>query len=351
MKDSKNDKTKVINVKDKASDKTSMFFEVGDKEKKIDSGFYKDSTSFEKTIHETDFDLKKLFPDRTKSGHVKINRNFLKDAEPFSLERLKQDTKNISKGIFTGFNNIDILGSITSYEPMVFYGLPRKEIVLILLNILVNMVENYPKCHFLYYTYSEFRVDMEFKLINILSEKAFEKKHNMNGNLKQWIEEIGSIELEPLIEEVKNNKKYSGLKKYISFADRIHIIDSNYNFDDLRDSIKSFSKVFDLGAVIIDNAEEININNNSYNTELPRIKYISNMIRRLSLELNYPFFYGYSSIDGIKKESLSNINFINYSTRVMKVRKEYPNLSLIDNNSGKEFILNIDYDLLRMSET
>ena len=165
MEDSKNGKTKIIPVEDHKPDKTSVIkqtnsektiemFEIESKEKKIDSGFYKDPISFEKTIQETDFDLKKLFPDRTKSGHLKINRNFLNDAEPFSLERLNQETKSISEGIFTGFNSIDLAGSVSSYKPLLFYGLPRKEISIILLNILIKMATNYPEKHFLYYTYT-----------------------------------------------------------------------------------------------------------------------------------------------------------------------------------------------------
>ncbi len=330
------------------SEKTSELFDLGDNEKKIDSGFYKDPISFEKTIYETDFDLDKLFPGRTKSGHVKINRNFLTDAEPFSLERLNQETKNISEGIFTGFNTIDLIGAVTSYKPLAFYGLPRKEIALIMLNLLVNMTLNYKNKHFLYFTYSEYRIDMEFKIINVLSERTFENKHHMNNNLEQWIKEIGSTELEPLIEKVKNQENYSGLRNFLTLSDRIHIIDANYGFEDLIDSIRSFSKVFDIGAVIIDNGEEIGKISKIYNDESPKIKFVTDAIRKISLELDFPFFYGYTSIDAIKKDISANLNFINFSTRVIKVRKEYPKVFLVDNDSGKELVLNIDYDLYKV---
>ncbi len=358
MKKRKNDKTNIITVIDDKSDKTVLLNDVLDKtedneiidnEKQIDSGFYKDPISFEKTIHETDFDLQKLFPGRTRSGHIKINRNFLKDAEPFSLERLNQEAKNISEGVFTGLNSLDLLGAITSYRPLLFYGLAKKEIIMILLNILINMTKNYKNKHFLYYSYGEFRIDMEFKLINVLSETAFKNKHNLNTNLKEWINEISSVGLENLIDMVKNKKEYSGLRNFLSIADRIHIIDGNYNFADLRDSIHSFSKVFDIGAVIIDNGEEINIG--QQNSEgFPKIKYISDIIRKISLELNLPFFYGYGAINEIKRDVSSNVNFINYSTRVIKVIKEYPKIFLIDNDSDKESTLEVNYDLFKVKE-
>jgi len=351
----KDDKITVLNSEEgKASfirnynkDKTTVLSE--NDEGKIDSKFYKDPISFEKTIHETDFDLKKLFPDRTKTGHVKINRNFLKDAEPFTLERLSQETKDISEGVFTGFNCLDIFGSIKSYKPLVFYGLPRKEISILLLNILVNLTNNYSNKHFLYYTYSESRIDMEYKLINVLSESAFKNKKNLNNNLEQWIYEIGTNDLKNLIEKVKNDSNYSGLRNFIKISDRIHIIDGNYSFNDLHDSIKSFSKVFDIGAVIIDNGEEI-IYKNDPNSVTSKVKYISDTIRKIALELNFPFFYGYIATDEIRKDGVVNINFINYSTRVIKIRKEYPKISLIDNDSGKETTLKIDYDMFKIYE-
>jgi len=358
MKNRKNDKTNIISVIDEKSDKTVMLNneldniknnEVIDNEKEIDSGFYKDPISFEKTIHETDFDLQKLFPGRTKSGHIKINRNFLKDAEPFSLERLNQEAKNISEGVFTGFNSLDLLGEITSYRPMLFYGLAKKEIVLILLNVLINMTKNYKNKHFLYYSYGEFRIDMEFKLINVLSETVFENKHNLNTNLKQWINEISSASIEDLIDSVKKRKEYSGLRDFLSISKRIHIIDGNYNFADLRDSMHSFSKVFDIGAVIIDNGEEINLEQHN-NEGFPKIKYISDIIRKLSLELNLPFFYGYGAVNEIKSDVSSNVNYINYSTRVIKVIKEYPKIFLIDNDSDNESTLEVNYDLFKVKE-
>ena len=88
----------------------------------------------------------------------------------------------------------------------------------------------------------------------------------------------------------------------------------------------------------------------NYNDESPKIKFVTDAIRKISLELDFPFFYGYSSIDAIKKDFSANIDFMNFSTRVIKVRKEYPKVFLTDNDSGKELVLNIDYDLFKVVE-
>ena len=101
--------------------------------------------------------LKNLFPDKTKEEKLKINRNFLRVVEPFKLYRLVDEIKNFPENLKTGFTCLDHSIRIPQSAITLVASHSRIDKNLFLLNLIWNMVNQYPYKHFLYFTYEDIR--------------------------------------------------------------------------------------------------------------------------------------------------------------------------------------------------
>lgn len=198
-----------------------------------------------------------LFPGKSEAEKLRINRNFLRDAEPFRLERLLQDVGNTAEGLLTGFDSLDQSITIPGTGVTVIASPPKHGKSIFMMNLLLNMTRKYEDKHFLFYTYEEPRRNIEIKLINMSGDRPFPGLGDKISNLGWWRHELRTLDIDTLIKKSENDRSYRGLKGMLEIARRIHVVDSNYHTVDLVDSIKSFNDAFDLGAVFIDYFQKI----------------------------------------------------------------------------------------------
>jgi replicative DNA helicase len=238
--------------------------------------------------------ISRPFSDRTNEERMKINRNFLRDAEPFSVERLVEDLKSAPDGLATGFNTLDQRLSIPQHKLTFIAGRPGHGKTLFMLNIFLNMCRIYPDKHFLYYTYGEPKNDIEIKLINISGEKPFnttpsvENGTAVTANFNRWKQEFQSHEVSVLLEKAETNPEYSGLKQFLDISPRVHVIDSSYNISDLLDSIRAFNNTLPVGAVFIDHLQAIRPNTSQ--RTLTRAQLVQEISDQLVLMANHTTF-------------------------------------------------------------
>jgi replicative DNA helicase len=268
--------------------------------------------------------LKTLFPGKTKEEYARINRNFLKDAEPFKLNRLIGDLRRSPEGLLTGFDELDASILIPQNAITLITGLPKQGKSLFMMNMLVNMALRYKNKHFLFYSYEEPRWDIETKMINILGERPFEIKigesladkdiqNKIKTNLDYWkwkLKTMSEVDLLKLSLEVPS---YVGLNNFLDISSRIHIIDSNYDITELIESIKLFNGPFLVGAVFIDYFQKIRPAEEQENK--PGREYfleISDLLRRFTNQMSFPLVMGVQHSHWImkKKDKNYSIDFL-----------------------------------------
>ncbi|MCP5048560.1 MAG: hypothetical protein GY940_15430 [bacterium] len=237
--------------------------------------------------------IKSPFPNRTNDEQVKINRNFLRDAEPFKIERLMEELKSTPKELLTGFRNLDNHIRIPLHKVVLVTARPRHGKTAFMLNMMLNMSYIYPQKHFLYYSYGEPRRDIEIKLINMSGEKPFDPIEGISSNFERWKHEFKQLDTEALKKKSETEIEYTGLKKFLSVSHRLHVIDANYNINDLVDSIDAFTRTLTVGAVYIDYLQAIRPEKEQ--NALPRVQQlqgISDKLRELGNDTPFPVIVG-----------------------------------------------------------
>ena len=239
--------------------------------------------------------ISKPFSHKTEEERLKINRHFLRDAEPLTLERLKEDIDNASEELSPGFPSLDHSISLPNRRFTLIASRPQHGKTVFMLNMLLNMCRKYPQRHFLYYSYGEPRQDIEIKLINISGEIPFShlEKQGITGNFKRWQYELINGDIHTLKHKAENDPEYKGLKNFLEISSRIHVIDANYNIIDLIDSIRAFNNTLSVGAVFIDYLQAVRPD--KVQLTLPRhqqVQGIANQLVDMVNETRFPLILG-----------------------------------------------------------
>ncbi len=243
------------------------------------------------------------FAHKTDEERLKINRNFLRDAEPLTLERLKEDIDNASEEFSTGFPSLDNHISIPNQKFTLIASRPQHGKTVFMLNMLLNMCRKYPQRHFLYYSYGEPRQEIEIKLINMSGEIPFSplEKQGITTNFKRWQYELRNGDIHTLKQKAENDPEYKGLKNFLEISSRVHVIDANYKIIDLIDSIQAFNTTLSVGAVFIDYLQAIRPD--KVQLTLPRhqqVHGIANQLIDMGNETRFPLILGVQLARGEK---------------------------------------------------
>lgn len=248
--------------------------------------------------------LRTMFPGRTDAEYVRINRNFLKDAEPFSLSRLMNDMKKAPENLLTGFRAFDDSFCLPGGAITLVAGGPKQGKSIFMMNLMLNLARRYRGKHFIYYTYEEKKKDIEMKLINMLGEKPFEivpasQSHqgpepaDMKTNLDFWKHTLGTLQEAELLKFAVADEAYSGLKNFLDMADRFHIVDQNYSVSRLIESIKLFNGPFRIGGVFVDFIQKVQPGQGLENLSMEdRMLNVSSSLKQFALQMNFPLMIG-----------------------------------------------------------
>jgi len=293
---------------DTTGDKTLSIFNKDDIRKKLDDELV-EVPEIEADDMQTEY-LSRLisrpFAHRTEEERLKINRNFLRDAAPLTLERLKDDVISAPEELLTGFSSLDRWISIPNRKFTFIAGRSQHGKTMFMLNLLLNMCRKYPDKHFIYYTYGEPIQDIELKLINMSGDKPFSpiESEGTSNNFKRWKYELQNTDIDTLNRMAETKSEYNGLKRFLEVSSRIHIIDGNYQIVDLIDSIKAFNSTLTIGGVFIDYLQAIRPD--KINLTLSRRQQLQDISDRLIEQCNdslHPFLMG---VQLIKSETTTS---------------------------------------------
>ena len=293
--------------------------------------------------------IKSPFPNRTEEEQLRINRNFLRDAEPFKVERLMEDLKNAPEEMMTGFSSLDQWIRIPQCKITLIASRPGHGKTSFMLNMLLNMCHSYQKDHFLFYTYGEPRQDIEIKLINMCGHKPFEPMEGINTNFERWQYELRNNDINTLKNKAEKDIQYNGLKNFLEISRRIHVMDSNYNIVDLIDSMQAFKRTLSVRAVFIDYIQAIGPNRSKDAAQLSRqdqLQDISEQLKDLCSEGSFPLILGAQfdlsdvntpEYDGLAVERLKDIGDPERMANLIIGLQNYSQSTFIGSNINPHF--------------
>jgi replicative DNA helicase len=289
------DASKTINRVATSADKTMLMFGAADIKKKISDEITDIPEAFTDELEQEYLSslIKSPFPNRTEADQLKINRNFLRDAEPFHIDRLMGELQNTPKELQTGFDSLDKWIRIPQHKIILIASRPGHGKTAFMLNMMLNMSRLYNDKHFLYFSYGEPRRDIELKLINMSGDMPFTDMAGLNSNFERWKFEFKHQDANSLKKKAEEEKEYRGLNKFLEVSTRIHVIDSNYNIADLIDSIEAFQRTLTVGGVFIDYLQAIRPAKDQL--PLPRrqqLQDITDQLRELGNETSFPIIVG-----------------------------------------------------------
>lgn len=306
--------------------------------------------------------VSKPFSHKTEEERLKINRNFLRDAEPLTLERLKEDIDHASEELSTGFPSLDHSVSIPNQKFTLIASRPQHGKTVFMLNMLLNMCQNYPRRHFLYYSYGEPKQDIEIKLINMSGEIPFSPlgTEAITTNFKRWQYELRNRDIHTLKDKAENDPEYQGLKNFLEISPRVHVIDANYNIIDLLDSIRAFNNTLSVGAVFIDYLQAIRPDKDQLT--LPRHQQVqgnANQLIDLGNETQFPLILGAQltrgeknipEYDGLTLDDLQDVKDAEQMANLIIGLQNYSVSTFIGSNINDQFKSRFYQDAFKRAE-
>jgi replicative DNA helicase len=213
------------------------------------------------------------------SFRTKVSRSVI---EPYSLKSLQEDITQTGEGIKTGYQSLDQLvviprGAITIVAA-------RSSIVrtAFLLNLFINMIRLYPERAFFFFSYEKSKKQIGLMLLNILSGVVLDERNNLI-RLENYLEvkDMGNQEIE------KGKAEFEGLTE----SRRLWIMDEPYFLDDLTDTLSYLKERYNVGAVIIDNIQKVQLMGN-HQTRQIGLQQITGRILETAKTLSLPVILG-----------------------------------------------------------
>lgn len=203
--------------------------------------------------------------------------------QPYTLSDLQQDLSSTKEGLKTGFKELDELVRIPNEAITLVGGRPSHGKTTFMLNLFINLINQYPDHHFYFFSFEETRQQIAVKIINILSAPfIFEEAKNLiqlEGYLRAGVDSL------PKVEEGK--QKYQELVE----SGRLRIIGESYNVQDLSSIIASLKSKVPLGGVFIDYIQKIK-NKIRFSTRQMELQNTSEIILETAKSCSIPIILG-----------------------------------------------------------
>lgn len=181
----------------------------------------------------------------------------LKDArgitapEPYTVDDFLTDINKSESGLETGFSQLDRYVNISRGALTFVAGRPGHGKTTLKLNLLLNMIENYPDQNFYFFSYEEARDRLSLKLIMNLAGEELNSTTNFNAYLNYFKEKRGH----------DNNQRIEGamsqLYEYME-SGRLYLVAEAMKADKLSSTITHLvNKDDNVGAVFIDYIQKV----------------------------------------------------------------------------------------------
>jgi len=218
---------------------------------------------------------------------------------PYTLEDLQKELSQTKEGLKTGYKELDEIVRIPNEATTLIGGRPSHGKTTFMLNLLLNLIKQYPNLHFYFFSYEETRQQIAVKIINILSEWIFNECQNLiqlEGYLRGGHTSFGMVE--------------KGKKLYQEFVEsgRLRIIGDPFYIQQLPTIISSLKSKFPIGAVFIDYIQKIK-NKQKFGTRQLELANTSNIILETAKACSVPMILGAQL--GRDKESKNKVKLDN----------------------------------------
>lgn len=202
--------------------------------------------------------------------------------QPYTLIDLQQDLANTKEGLRTGFKELDEMVRIPNSAITLVGGRPSHGKTTFMLNLFLNLINQYPDLNFYFFSYEETRQQIAIKIINILSGHVFDEAKNIL-QLEGYIKSDASN-----IERVENGKK-----QYQEFIEsgRLRIVGEPYHVHELLSHIAYLKANEPVGAVFIDYIQKIK-NRDRFGTRQLELQKTSEVILETAKSCSIPIILG-----------------------------------------------------------
>jgi DNA primase len=172
---------------------------------------------------------------------------------PYRLEDGLRDLAKSLEGLKTGYISLDQVIRIPQQAMTIVAGRPSHGKTTLLLNLFLNMIEEYPEKAFFFFSYEESKQRLFIKAINILSQVVITQKYQAQ-NLRQ-LENFLKGSYTNILQVLEGQQIYADL----TTQKRLWLIDDRFYIQDLVNQLAYLKDKYDVGAVFIDYIQKVKI--------------------------------------------------------------------------------------------
>jgi DNA primase catalytic core len=202
--------------------------------------------------------------------------------QPYTLQKLERDLKESKEGLKTGYTELDAMLRIPHEAITLVGGRPSHGKTTLLLNLLLNVVKNYPDRHFYFFSYEETCQQIALKILNILSGEVFSETSNL-------------LQLEGYLKSGANSRKSvedaKRLYHELITSGRLNIVGDPYYVHELSSQIAFLKAKGSLGAIFIDYIQKVK-NKTKFSSRQLELQNTSEVILETAKSCSVPIILG-----------------------------------------------------------
>ena len=203
-----------------------------------------------------DYDrLEELYTETLPSLRAKNTRTIL---EPYTSELLYTELRDRKDGYKTGWSNLDKYSTIPTEAITIIAGRPSHGKTTVMLNMLYNLIKQYPEESFYMFSYEETRASLALKLITLIAGVEIDQYHN-SSKIEEYFKtgRLDAKYAKGLSETEAKDRLDKARAEYDELINsgRLWIIDEPLQVSDLTTTIDSLKGK--AGAIFIDYIQKI----------------------------------------------------------------------------------------------
>ena len=210
--------------------------------------------------------------------------------ERYTYGQFITEMTQIQQGLSTGYRQLDSYVTIKPGTITIIAGRPRHGKTTTMLNLFLNMIEQYPDKQFYFFSYEEPRRDLTLKVLNILTNHVLNPSHK-HQNLLQ-IEQ--HVKMKSLGNEALNfpvvDTAMLKLQELIDTG-RLQVIDHPLYVNELTNILAYLNERHDIGAIFIDYIQKIKIHGKFQSRQI-ELQKVSEAILESAKGLSLPIILG-----------------------------------------------------------
>lgn len=217
------------------------------------------------------------------AGLQEIRGNRVSIPEPYTAEDFRADIQTMTEGLRTGWGGLDNLGlRIPEGAVTLVAGRPSHGKTAFLINLLFQLVVNYPDRRFYFFSYEEARARLAVRLLMLIGGQVLDAHANYNAHLSYLRERTGT-----------NENISDALARYERFTSmgRLWLLDKRLTAEDLGATIAELCQRGVPGAFLVDYIQKVPVRKPQPQRYLD-VKQVSDILLAQAVSQNVPIVMG-----------------------------------------------------------